>query len=200
MKFCLSKNYLIKTAFLSLIGLVLSSCSISLKKSSGRNVDQIIKRPKIDKAPYWGKRLVALTYSRGNSLDDSLLGSQCGHEVGLKGVKECLRLGADINFKTKEGMTALLGAIEKGDHVLVKELLNLGADLSLGDNEGLTPIMKASLLGNINVVKVLVEAGANLGPIKEGNFRGMRPLDMANLQFHTKVAYYLAIKMGWPIL
>ena len=200
MKFCLSKNYLLKTAFLSLICLVLSSCSISLKKSSERNVAQIIKRSKIDKAPYWGKRLVALTYSRGNSLDDSLLGRQCGHEVGLKGVKECLRLGADINFKTKEGMTALLGAIEKGDHVLVKELLNLGADLSLGDNEGLTPIMKASLLGNFNVVKVLVEAGANLGPIKKGNFRGMRPLDMANFQFHTKVAHYLAIKMGQPIL
>ena len=97
-------------------------------------------------------------------------------------------------------MTALLGAIEKGDHVLVKELLNLGADLSLGDNEGLTPIMKASLLGNFNVVKVLVEAGAKLGPIKEGNFRGMRPLDMANFNFHTKVAHYLTIKMGWPIL
>ena len=161
---------------------------------------QIIKRPKIDKAHYWGKRLVALTYSQDNSIDDSLLKSQCGHKGGLKGIKECLRLGADINFKTKKGMTALLGAIEKGDHVLVKELLNLGADLGLGDNEGLTPIMKASLIGNFNVVKVLVEAGANLGPIKKGNFRGMRPLDMANFQFHTKVAYYLAIKMGWPIL
>ena len=200
MKFCLSKNNFLKTAFLSLICLVLSSCSISLKKSSERNMDQIVKRPNIDEARYWGKKLVALTNSRGNSLDDSLLGSQCGYKVGLKGVKECLLLGADINFKTKEGMTALLGAIEKGNHVLVKELLNLGADLSLGDNEGLTPIMKASLLGNFNVVKVLVEAGADLGPIKKGSFKGMRPLDMANFHFHTKVTHYLAIKMGWPIL
>ena len=200
MKFCLSRNHLLKTAFLSLIYLILSSCSIPLKKSSERNVDQIIKRPNIDKASYWGKKLVALTYSRGNSLDDSLLGNQCGHKVGLKGVKECLRLGADINFKTKEGMTALLGAIEKGDHVLVKELLSLGANLSLGDNEGLTPIMKASLLGNFNVVKVLVEAGANLGPIKEGTFRGMRPVDIANFHFHTKITHYLTIKMGKPIL
>ena len=189
-----------KVVLVSFIGLILSSCSMSLKNSSKRNVAQIIKKPKIDKPAYWGKRLVIMVYAKGNSLDDSLLGDQCGHEKGLKGVKECLRLGADINFKTKEGMTALLGAVEKEDHLLVKELLNLGADLSLGDNEGLTPIMKASLIGNFKVVQVLVDAGANLGPIKEGNWRGMRPLDMANFNFHTKVAHYLSIKMGWPIL
>ena len=189
-----------KVVLVSFIGLILSSCSMSLKKSSKRNVAQIIKKPKIDKPAYWGNRLVILVYAKGKSLDDSLLGDQCGHEKGLKGVKECIRLGADINFKTKEGMTALLGAVEKEDHLLVKELLNLGADLSLGDNEGLTPIMKASLIGNFKVVQVLVNAGANLGPIKEGNWRGMRPLDMANFNFHTKVAHYLSIKMGWPIL
>ena len=31
----------------------------------------IVNKPKIDKASYWGKRLVALTYSKGNSLDNS---------------------------------------------------------------------------------------------------------------------------------
>tara|TARA_B100000683_G_C12384200_1_gene512648 strand:- start:213 stop:815 length:603 start_codon:yes stop_codon:yes gene_type:complete len=200
MRFRLFKIFPFNIILLSIIGLTLSSCSISLKKSSRRNVAQIIKTPKIDKASFWGKRLVTLTYAQGKPLDASLLGRQCGYEVGLKGIKECVRLGADINFKTKEGMTALLGAVEKGDHLLVKDLLNLGADISLGDNQGLTPIMKASLLGNFEVVKVLVERGANLGPIKEGNWRGMRPLDIADFYLHKKVAHYLRIKMGWPLL
>ena len=200
MSFLLSKKFSLNILSVSFLSLILSSCSISLNKSSRRDVAQIIKKPKIDKASYWGKRLVVLAYANGKSLDNSLLGSQCGNEVGLKGIKECIRLGADINFKTKEGMTALMGAVDKSDPVLVKELLNLGADLSLGDNQGFTPIMKASLIGNFEVVKVLVEAGANLGPIKEGTFRGMRPLDIANFYFHTKVTHYLSIKMGWPVL
>ena len=200
MGFRILNSHLLKCLLTSSLMVVLSSCSISLKKSSDRGIAQVVKKPKIDKATYWGKRLVALTYSKGNSLDNSFLGSHCGYEAGLKGLKECIRLGANINFKTEEGMTALLGAVEKGDHTLVKELLKEGADLSLGDNQGLTPIMKASLLGHFEVVKALVEAGANLGPIKEGNWRGMRPLDMANFNYHTKVAHYLSIKMGWPIL
>ena len=109
---------------MSIIGLTFCSCSISFKKSSRRNVAQIIKTPKIDKASFWGKRLVTLIYAKDKALDETLIGGQCGNELGLKGIKECVRLGADINFKTEEGMTALLGAIERGDPVLVKELLS----------------------------------------------------------------------------
>jgi ankyrin repeat protein len=186
--------------FITILSFGISSCSISLKKKSSRKFAQILKKPKINKATYWGKRLVALTYAQGNSLDDSFLGKKCGVEIGIKGIKECLKMGANINFKTEEGMTALLGAVEKGNDVLVRELIKAGADLSLGDNQGFTPIMKASLLGDFDVVKVLVEGGANLGPIKEGNWRGMRPLDIADFYLHKKVGHYLRIKMGWPIL
>ena len=160
---------------------------------------QIVKKPKINKETYWGKRLVALAYAQGKSLDDSFLGRKCGVEAGTKGVKECLKMGANINFKTEEGMTPLLGAVERGDEKLVRELIKEGADLSLGDNQGFTPIMKASLLGDLKIVKALVEAGANLGPIKEGNWRGMRPLDIADFYLHKKVGNYLRIKMDWPI-
>ena len=77
-------------------------------------------------------------------------------------VKVLLEFGADVNYKTEEGITALGRASVSGDSKSVRLLLEHGADVNVRDNEGWTPLMIASNLGNKEVVKVLLEAGADV--------------------------------------
>jgi len=78
--------------------------------------------------------------------------------------------------------------------------LKYGAKIDLPDNQGQTPLMHASRLGNFEIVEALVLRGASLGPSRVGEFKGMRALDMADFYLNKKVASYLRLKMGWPLV
>ena len=55
-------------------------------------------------------------------------------------VNLCLELGADINASNSMGLTALLGAVNRGSNDLVELLVKRGARLDITDKEGRTPL------------------------------------------------------------
>ena len=55
-------------------------------------------------------------------------------------VKLCLELGADVNATNSMGLTALLGAANRGSNDLIELLVQRGARLDVKDKEGRTPL------------------------------------------------------------
>ena len=55
-------------------------------------------------------------------------------------VNLCLELGADINATNSMGLTALLGAANRGSNDLIELLVKRGARLDIKDKEGRTPL------------------------------------------------------------
>jgi hypothetical protein len=184
---------------ISLVLLVVffGGCSSS-KRKPGSFSGLVIKKPSFNKGKFWGKRLVTFLRSPGILFDSSSLGKNCVLKTGLSGIKECLALGADINFKSDGGITPLTAAILNKDLTVVNFLLKSGADPNSEDYEGQTPLMHASRMGIFDLVEKLVLSGASLGPSQVGKYKGMRALDMAEFYLNQKVANYLRLKMGWP--
>ena len=54
----------------------------------------------------------------------------------LEAVKLCLSLGNDINATNSMGLSALLGAVNRGANAIVEHLAAEGADLDVVDVEG----------------------------------------------------------------
>ena len=58
----------------------------------------------------------------------------------LDAVTLCLELGADINATNSMGLTALLGAVNRGSNDIIELLVKRGARLDIKDKEGRTPL------------------------------------------------------------
>jgi ankyrin repeat protein len=58
----------------------------------------------------------------------------------LEAVKLCLELGADVNATNSMGLTALLGAVNRGSNDIIELLVQRGARLDITDKEGRTPL------------------------------------------------------------
>jgi ankyrin repeat protein len=58
----------------------------------------------------------------------------------LEAVKLCLELGADVNATNSMGLTALLGAVNRGSNDIIELLVQRGARLDIKDKEGRTPL------------------------------------------------------------
>jgi len=58
----------------------------------------------------------------------------------LEAIAMCLELGADINASNSMGLTALLGAANRGSNDIIRFLVDNGASLDVVDAEGRTPI------------------------------------------------------------
>jgi ankyrin repeat protein len=61
-------------------------------------------------------------------------------EARLDGVKLCLELGAGVNASNSMGLTALLGAANRGSNDIIELLVDRGARLDIKDREGRTPL------------------------------------------------------------
>jgi ankyrin repeat protein len=55
-------------------------------------------------------------------------------------VNLCLELGADVNATNSMGLTALLGAVNRGSNDIIELLVKRGARLDIKDKEGRTPM------------------------------------------------------------
>ena len=102
-------------------------------------------------------------------------------------VELLLRLGADVNAKTKEGYIALMLA-KYGNKEIVKLLLDAGAEINAQDNYGATALLKAAWRGADKAVKVLLDAGADLDT---RGFFGMTALMFAAEEGHTEIVKML---------
>ena len=61
-------------------------------------------------------------------------------QAQIDAVELCLELGADVNAVNSMGLTALLGAVNRGSNDIVELLYRRGARLDVKDKEGRTPL------------------------------------------------------------
>jgi ankyrin repeat protein len=61
-------------------------------------------------------------------------------QARLDAVTLCLELGADVNATNSMGLTALLGAVNRGSNDIIELLVQRGARLDIKDKEGRTPL------------------------------------------------------------
>ena len=77
-------------------------------------------------------------------------------------VNTLLEKGANVNHRSKNGVTALIFASLGGHEGVAKILLAKGAKVDSKTVSGVTALMSASLSGHEDVVKMLVAKGANV--------------------------------------
>ena len=130
---------------------------------------------------YWRKTCKPLNYAK--EVEETLAAlEQCafalidaGTDPNLKNVKGCtalmfgysnlnfvqkvIQVGADVNWKDKDGNTALNLAADLGEVECVEKLIESGAEINSGDE---TPLMTAAENGHVDCVKLLIRAGADL--------------------------------------
>ena len=61
-------------------------------------------------------------------------------QASLDAVSLCLELGAEVNAANSMGLTALLGAVNRGRNDIIELLVKRGARLDIKDKEGRTPL------------------------------------------------------------
>jgi ankyrin repeat protein len=61
-------------------------------------------------------------------------------EAQMEAVKLCLEKGGDVNAKNSMGVTAVIGAANRGSDDILEFLVKKGARLDVKDKEGRTPL------------------------------------------------------------
>ncbi len=106
------------------------------------------------------------------------------HEI----VKILLEKGADIEAKTKDGLTPLMFASRNGHHEIVKTLLEKGADIEAKTIDDFPSLILASRYGYHEIVKTLLEKGAN---IEAKNIDGWNSLMLASQYGYREIVQTL---------
>ena len=104
--------------------------------------------------------------------------------------------GADINAKSRRGLTGLSSAGRNRDISMVKYLISRDADLNctvVGDE--MTPLMDASWYGDVESVESLLSAGCNIHAVDSLKDNA---LHHASGQGHTEIARKL-VQAGIPV-
>ena len=85
------------------------------------------------------------------------------YQKDLKGVKELLAKGIDINMRQETmGSTPLMVACSiKGTDEIIEYLISKGADVNVRNDQGATPLQYAVLYNNYRTAQILIENGAN---------------------------------------
>lgn len=80
----------------------------------------------------------------------------------LEAVQSLAAVGADVNAKCNEGITALMEAVSFGHMSIVKYLVSCKADVDAADHRGNTALMYAALNMRTSIVEYLVSCGADV--------------------------------------
>ncbi len=84
--------------------------------------------------------------------------------------KALITAGADVNSADRDGVTALMKAVQKGNVKIVKLLLSSGAKTETRDNFDETALAYAVILGRTDILKALITGGANVNMVRyDGN-------------------------------
>lgn len=109
-----------------------------------------------------------------------------------------LKAGADPDFKSGSGTTALLVAVSQGATEIIKALLAAKADINLPNEKKKarnTPLVTAIETEHSEIAQLLLQAGAN--PHQQNGY-GIAPIDLANNKGLTKVVQQLQAQGAMP--
>ncbi|KAI9727629.1 MAG: hypothetical protein M1828_005857 [Chrysothrix sp. TS-e1954] len=99
-----------------------------------------------------------------------------------------IKLGANLELSTTQGLTVLHKAVQQGDHLFARLFLEMGADANSDSPHGLAPLHRAAGKGDYGMVQLLLEYGGNPGV---RNDAGWTPLHSAARYGHRRVAHCL---------
>jgi ankyrin repeat protein len=109
-------------------------------------------------------------------------------------VTRLIKLGADIESKTDEGVTPLMFAVVNNNFDCVKILLSEGADPDIITSSSETPLLAAVKNGHIEIAEILIRNNAN---INARDASGASPIHYAaiygNLSMTDMLLYYNSI-------
>jgi len=93
------------------------------------------------------------------TVDDLL---EATNQNDLSDVKGLLDKGVDINGQRRNGWTALMIAVAKGNTEMVKFLLENGANVNVRNSTGQTPLIFAAHWGHTEIVRLLIDYDVDL--------------------------------------
>lgn len=109
--------------------------------------------------------------------------------VDLKPFQCLVENGANIEFQTNGGATALMEAATNAQLEVMRYLIEMGAIIDAQDKYGETALMKAVKRGHdINVINYLINHGAS---ISLPNKYGETALQIAKIEGHDEISEYL---------
>jgi len=107
----------------------------------------------------------------------------------LEAVQFLVENGANIEFQTNGGATALMEAATNAQLEVMRYLIEMGATIDAQDKYGETALMKAVKRGHdINVINYLINHGAS---ISLPNKYGETALQIAKIEGHDEISEYL---------
>lgn len=113
----------------------------------------------------------------------------CAAEAGqCEVIKELLRTGMDVDFRSSFGRTPIHCAVEMNHKSAVKLLLEKGADVHAAYPDGMIMQHEAAANGSKGIVRLLLENGADIEAI---SVDGKTMLHFAAIGGHTKVVQML---------
>ena len=96
--------------------------------------------------------------------------------------------GAKVNFKGKDGASALTIAAEHGNTGVTHVLLVKGGDVNIRNDHGSTPLMYSAQYGHLAVTKLLLDSGADM-QMKDAD--GDTAFALAKLKGHADIVQLL---------
>jgi hypothetical protein len=109
----------------------------------------------------------------------------------LKEAQKLVGKGANINFKSYQGKTALHWAVLSGNLKMVVYLIGKGADVNAKDRELQTPLHNAAIKRDIDILKYLVLKGAD---INTKDINGWTPLHYFSYYENSIGVKYLIVQ------
>jgi cytohesin len=120
-------------------------------------------------------------------------------EGNIKGIKQLIADGADVNAKNRDGTTPLQTAAIRGHKEFLQLLIANGADVNAKNEDGMTPLHCAAIGTSLNylsrggrygvdqkeVAELLISAGADVNAQDED---GETPVDIAIMSNQPQIA------------
>lgn len=121
--------------------LMLAACNNDVRK-----IAKIIKKVKNPDLPYLQKISALMVAVQAKK---------------RKAIKCLLEAGADVNYKSSIGGSALITAAGMGDLTIVRDLVERGAQINQMTVRGITPLTHAILKQDLKIINYLLLRGAN---------------------------------------